>query len=59
MVFIGGPVVGNLPCDVVDVGSNPGLRTRIPQASGQLSNKISKCGHSRVCALQQEKPMPQ
>ena len=37
MDFLGGPVVKNLPCNVGDMGSNPGRGTKIPHAVEQLS----------------------
>ena len=33
--FPGGPVVKNLHCNAGDMGSTPGLQTKIPQAAGQ------------------------
>ena len=33
--FPGGPVVKNMPCNAGDMGSTPGLQTKIPQATGQ------------------------
>ena len=35
--FLGGPVVKNLPSNAGDLGSIPGLGTKIPHAAGQLS----------------------
>ena len=35
--FAGGPMVKNLPSNAGDVGSIPGLGTKIPHAAGQLS----------------------
>ena len=35
--FPSGPVVKNLPANTGDMGSIPGLGTRIPHAAGQLS----------------------
>ena len=39
--FPGGPVVGNLPCNTGDVGSTPGLGTKIPHAMGQLTPRAT------------------
>ena len=33
--FPSGPAVKNLPCNAGDMGSIPGLQTKIPQAAGQ------------------------
>ena len=35
--FPGGPVVKNLPLNIEDMGLIPGLGTKIPHATGQLS----------------------
>ena len=35
--FPGGPLVKNLPCNAGNVGLIPGLETKIPQTSRQLS----------------------
>ena len=48
MDFPGGPVVKNLPANAGDMGSIPGLRTKIPHALGQLS----------TCAETTETPVP-
>ena len=37
IVFPGGPVVKNLPCNAKDVGSIPGRGTKIPHTKGELS----------------------
>ena len=39
--FPGGPVIKNLPFNAGDMGLIPGQRTKIPDASGQLSLRTS------------------
>ena len=39
--FPGGPVVKNPPSNAGDLGLIPGLGTKIPHASGQLSSRAT------------------
>ena len=48
--FASGPVVKNLPSNAGDVGSIPGLGTKIPHAVGQLSPSTqmkTECSHGK------------
>ena len=48
--FASGPVVKNLPSNAGDVGSIPGLGTKIPHAVGQLSPSTQmkmECSHRK------------
>ena len=49
--FLGGPVVKNLPCNTGDTGSILGQETEIPQASEQISPRITTT-EARVPQLQ-------
>ena len=51
--FPGGPVVKNLPSNAGDVGSIPGLGTKIPHMAGQLSLGTKSI---ELCALQLQSP---
>ena len=51
--FSGGAVVENLPANAGDTGSTPGRGTKIPYASGQLSQCPTTMSHSsRACEPQ-------
>ena len=56
-VFPGDPVVMNLPCNVRDTGSAPGLGTKIshtkPEHSGARLLQLLKPACSRACAPQE------
>ena len=52
--FPGGPVVENLPCNAVDMGSIPGWGTKIPHAMEQLSS----CATTRESMHHNEKTRP-
>ena len=53
----GGPVVKNPPANSGDMGSIPGLGTRIPHAGKlNLCNTATEPTHSRASSSQEEKP---
>ena len=54
-VFLGGPVVKNLPCNVRDTGSIRDQGTKIPHAMKQLSPGTTT---TKRCMPQLESPQP-